>query len=137
MLGYIMAGIIIGPARPQRGYAAARPTRDVAMIGISRYEWTKMYKAINFQDAPFQYMAVRMWNNETTCNRSSAQPCGQPRLRSRASHKSSSASLRAAAAMHSGEFVHVCTTSGLSPSQVVKYFVCGSMANEHADIMGV
>jgi len=32
------------------------------------YEWTKMYKAISWENSPFQYISVRMWGRKKYAN---------------------------------------------------------------------
>eukprot|EP00928_Gymnodinium_smaydae_P056708 TRINITY_DN40035_c0_g1_i1.p1 TRINITY_DN40035_c0_g1~~TRINITY_DN40035_c0_g1_i1.p1 ORF type:complete len:177 (-),score=37.02 TRINITY_DN40035_c0_g1_i1:93-572(-) len=33
------------------------------------YEWTKTYKALDWEDSPFHYVSFRMWNEETSYRR--------------------------------------------------------------------
>merc|ERR1712113_486687 len=33
------------------------------------YEWTKTYKALDWEDSPFHYVSFRMWNEERSFKR--------------------------------------------------------------------
>jgi len=44
------------------------------------YEYTRMYKAVTFNDVPYQYMSVRMWNTEEMSERFKQSPTAKELL---------------------------------------------------------
>lgn len=66
---YLMATMYTVPEKKKKGFEGA--WSDAARLAQRQpgYEWTRTYKALDWEDSPFHYVSFRMWNEEASFKR--------------------------------------------------------------------
>merc|ERR1740121_923828 len=66
---FLVATTYIVPADKKKAFEVA--WSDLARLAQRQpgYEWTRTYKALDWEDSPFHYISFRMWNEEASFKR--------------------------------------------------------------------
>merc|ERR1712070_991237 len=66
---FLVATTYVVPPEKKKAFESA--WSDSARLAQRQpgYEWTKTYKAVDWEDSPFHYISFRMWNEEASYKR--------------------------------------------------------------------